>query len=349
LTAGSRDGSFVGERVQDVSNRRTPPRRISGRGSGRKARAFAVVATVVAGAVTAAIAVPATAQTETVRIVTPGGHCIDVEQASTENRARVLVWECNGQANQSWLMTSRKIDEFGQSWFEIRSVHSDRCLDVAGASTALEAKLIQYQCRGGDNQLFSLSEDTPQGRVIRPRHSGLCLDIYRALDEPGTQLQQYTCDGGPNQRFFVRGDAQTPAPPGTTPPDATPTPQPGPAVGETRVLFYRVANVWEVRRRATLVRRLSLRGLPRGTVVTVRCRGGGCPYSRRGRRARTKRMNLQRAFRGRRLAHGTVVRLVLEMPGFGTYTVRFRTRAGALPRRTDYCPSRRSTKLRRCG
>jgi hypothetical protein len=81
---------------------------------------------------------------------------------------------------------------------------------------------------------------------------------------------------------------------------------------------------------------------PRGTVVTVRCRGGGCPFARRARAARRRRVNLLCAFRGRRLAPGTVLRLVLAIPEFGTYEVRFRMRAGVLPERTDYCPSRRS-------
>jgi Ricin-type beta-trefoil lectin domain-like len=321
---------------------------ITGGPAGRRMRTIAAVVPVVAGAVAIATVVPASAEPESVTIVTPAGNCLDVKGASVANGAPVIVWQCNRQANQSWLVTSRKTDDYGQSWFEIRNRHSDMCLDVQQKSTEPEAKLIQYQCNGGDNQLFLLSEDSTKGRVIRARHSGLCLDIYQELDQPGTQLQQFGCNGGPNQRFVLRSDASpvpTPAPEDTQPPADTTQPP----VGEVRVLFYRVSNLWLVRTRATFVRRLAIRGLPNRTVVTVRCRGGGCPFSHRTRRARNGRVNLHRAFHGRRLTPGTVVRLVLEMPGFGTYEVRFKMRARSLPRRTDYCPGRRSTKLRRCG
>jgi hypothetical protein len=319
----------------------------------RAALSMRVIAALPAiAAAAAAIAVPAFGQVDAVRIASRAGLCFDVQRASTGNGAGVILWECNGQANQSWRLVLRDTDEFGQAWFEIRAVHSNRCLDVQHASTAIEAKLIQYDCTGNKNQSFSVSPDSPEGRVIRARHSGLCLDIFRQHDRPGTQLQQYTCTGGSNQRFSLRGDAPTqPAP--TPTPTLTPTPNasppPGPAEGETRVLFYRVTNLWELRSPATLVRRLRVRGLPGGTVVTVRCRGGGCPFANRRHRARRGQVNLQRPFRGRRLAPGATLRLVLDMPGFGRYQVRFRARAGALPRRTDYCPSRRSAKLRRCG
>jgi hypothetical protein len=158
-------------------------------------------------------------------------------------------------------------------------------------------------------------------------------------------LRNSNTTGTGDIEFTYPGLAPQPVEPA---PQPAPTPQTGPAVGEVRVLFLRVVNVWTWDARSTRLRRLSVRGLPTRAAVKVRCRGRGCPYKHRTYRARRGRVQLQRPFRRRHLAPGTRIRLQIDMPRIGRHEVRFRVRAGAVPRRTDYCPSRRSQRLRPC-
>jgi PKD domain len=75
--------------------------------------------------------------------------------------------------------------------------------------------------------------------------------------------------------------------------------------------------------------------VPRGALVTVRCRGSGCPYRRRRIRAETGRIRL----RGleRRLSPGTRIELfVMKKETFGRY-IRYRILRGRPPARVDRC------------
>ena len=90
---------------------------------------------------------------------------------------------------------------------------------------------------------------------------------------------------------------------------------------------------------------LAVRG-PRGAVLTVRCRGRGCPFRRkrqrlRGRRTRVKRLQ-------RRLRAGVSIELRVTRRGFvGKYT-RLRIRGGRAPARVDRCLVPGARRPRRC-
>ena len=44
----------------------------------------------------------------------------------------------------------------GAAASEIRPVHSEKCLDVPGASTNPDIQIIQFGCHGGANQQWSV-------------------------------------------------------------------------------------------------------------------------------------------------------------------------------------------------
>ena len=61
---------------------------------------------------------------------------------------KVIVWSCNGQANQQWTFNSNGT---------ITGAQSGLCLDVTGASTADGALVELWTCNGGSNQQWTLS------------------------------------------------------------------------------------------------------------------------------------------------------------------------------------------------
>lgn len=85
---------------------------------------------------------------------------------------------------------------------------------------------------------------------------------------------------------------------------------------------------------STEIDRLAVRG-PRGSKVTVECRGQGCDFKRKSRQVKRRRVKFPE-IEGR-LRPGAVVRVfVTQEDRIGKYTV-FRIRAGAAPKRRDRC------------
>jgi hypothetical protein len=280
------------------------------------------------------------------------GKCLDVTGgvAATANGVTLQQYDCLGyaQANQRWQVVSTGD---GSSYY-LKAAHSGRCLDVRGGTAAMAngAAIQQYDCLGyaQSNQrwYFTRGDAVPvvpdldgDGSVPPADCNDAAADLHPgATDTPGDGIDE-DCDGH---------DAATPSPTNPGSQDQGPVSgaaQQGTAVGKVRVLFVRVVNVWTIQGRRTRVVNLAVRGAPRGTVVTLTCRGQGCAFGRRTVRARAGRASLRPPFRHRPLDAGTVVDLRLKMPGVGRYDVRFRMRSGALPRRTDLC----GAKPRRCG
>jgi hypothetical protein len=87
--------------------------------------------------------------------------------------------------------------------YEIKGVHSGRCLDIAWDSSDDAANLQIYDCWGGSAQQFTL-EDAGDGYVlIKNVNSGKCLDVANWSGDNGANIMQYSCHGGANQQFQV--------------------------------------------------------------------------------------------------------------------------------------------------
>jgi hypothetical protein len=110
-------------------------------------------------------------------------------------------------ANHQRFMLESVGDPANSNVFVLRARHSWRCMDVAGASTAPGAGVIQYGCgwpsSASANQRIELVPSGGEGAFeLRPRHSNLCLGIQGGSANDGGLLVQQTCSGAPSQRFF---------------------------------------------------------------------------------------------------------------------------------------------------
>lgn len=89
--------------------------------------------------------------------------------------------------------------------FEIVATHSEKCLDVLGYGTHDGARVVQWDCHGGPNQLWYLERRADNQWQIRNYHSDKCLDAHNPTThkppEQGTWLQQWTCLGNVNQAW----------------------------------------------------------------------------------------------------------------------------------------------------
>ncbi|MFC0032383.1 endo-1,4-beta-xylanase [Micromonospora chaiyaphumensis] len=127
--------------------------------------------------------------------VTPGGakrivgaqsgRCVDVPNASRNNGTRVQLYDCNGQVNQAWTLTSSRQ----------LTVYGSMCLDAAGSGNASAVQI--YSCNGQANQQWNVNSNG----TITGVQSGRCLDVWGTAN--GQQIQIYDCNGQANQRFSL--------------------------------------------------------------------------------------------------------------------------------------------------
>jgi glucose/arabinose dehydrogenase len=164
-----------------------------------------LIAAVAAAAVatTVAVAVGDTAGAAGSTIVGVGsGRCLDVVGNVRTATTPVNIYDCNGQANQAWTVTTAG---------ELTVYDTATCLDVAGNDLTSPATVQIYPCNGGANQKWRVNTDG----TITGVQSGLCLDVVGASTANSALVQLWTCNGGSNQRWrTATGDATPPTVPG---------------------------------------------------------------------------------------------------------------------------------------
>ncbi|WP_330328914.1 non-reducing end alpha-L-arabinofuranosidase family hydrolase [Streptomyces sp. NBC_00536] len=84
---------------------------------------------------------------------------------------------------------------------DLRGVASGRCLDVAGFSQTDGANVHIWDCHGGINQQWTLTNSN-QLTV----YGNKCLDVRGGATAPGTPVQIWTCNGSENQQWRVNSD-----------------------------------------------------------------------------------------------------------------------------------------------
>jgi len=96
----------------------------------------------------------------------------------------------------------------GAAAFEIKPVHTEKCLDVTGASQAPGARIIQFGCHGGDNQRWFFRNSPDRTSQIVSARSRMCMDVEGASTGNGAAIIQFRCkkpntSGASNQKFRV--------------------------------------------------------------------------------------------------------------------------------------------------
>jgi glucose/arabinose dehydrogenase len=149
-----------------------------------------------------AVRAPAEAATGSPVVGADSGRCLDVAAQSQADKARLNLFDCNGQANQAWTVTPAG---------ELRVYDQPKCLDVAGQATTAPAVVQIYSCTGNANQKWRLNTDGS----ITGVQSGLCLDVAGGNTANGAAVAMWTCNGQGNQKWrMAGGDTQPPSVPG---------------------------------------------------------------------------------------------------------------------------------------
>jgi hypothetical protein len=81
------------------------------------------------------------------------------------------------------------------------------CLDASGGRSADGTPVFVYQCRGSENQRWTISSSIGNEHAILGI-AGLCLDVRGNMTGNGTPIQLWKCHFGDNQRFALRPDGR---------------------------------------------------------------------------------------------------------------------------------------------
>jgi hypothetical protein len=137
-----------------------------------------------------------------------------------------------------------------------------------------------------------------------------------------------------------------PVPPAPPPPPPPPPPPGGQGSSAGPPLTLAVSVAFQVTRRGTRVSRMTLKNLPAGATLQLRCTspsklngGRRCPFSKASYSiaSATEKLAVMKRFKSRSLATRTIVRIYLTAPLHVGAAVTFTMRAGAAPRRADGC------------
>src|SRR3954469_707270 len=107
-----------------------------------RSRITMVLALAVLGLTALVVTAPARADTTGALRGVGSGRCLDVPNASQTDGTLLQIWDCNGNANQQWTLTSA-----GQL-----TVYGSKCLDVPNHATTAGTRVQILTCGGGANE-----------------------------------------------------------------------------------------------------------------------------------------------------------------------------------------------------
>jgi hexosaminidase len=121
------------------------------------------------------------------------GRCLDVIGNTSASGAAVAIWDCHGEANQRWTLTTA-----GELRVTIGGV--TKCLDAYGSQTANGTAIQIWNCHGRANQRWTINANSQ----IVGEQSGKCLDVYNGEKVNGSAVKLYTCASSTigNQAFI---------------------------------------------------------------------------------------------------------------------------------------------------
>lgn len=131
------------------------------------------------------------------------GKTVDVSNVSQANGANIHQWDYVGGNNQKWRIVPVGAKRGLEGAYRITSVHSNKSLDVAGASQSEGANVQQWGYGGGANQQWNLLNTGNGYYKLQARHSHQMLDVAWASVDNGANVQQAIDNGNDAQLFAV--------------------------------------------------------------------------------------------------------------------------------------------------
>jgi hypothetical protein len=127
------------------------------------------------------------------------GKCLDNPGATMTESMPLQQYDCVSWANnERWRFEPVGRDVSNQRYYLVRNVQSGKCLNIADASLADGASVIQYTCGAQwTNEWFRLRGDTdaPDYYKLANYNSQKCINVADGSTANHARIIQYACDG----------------------------------------------------------------------------------------------------------------------------------------------------------
>lgn len=130
---------------------------------------------------------------------------LDITGLSMDDGAVAQLWGYTGGNNQRFYL-----DPVGSSVWKFRAVHSGKCLDLVGPSSANGTRVHQWSCYSASNQNWRQESqgtrfvEGQQRTVYRfvNQYAHKCLDNAGGSGAEGNKIQIWECNGSNNQLWY---------------------------------------------------------------------------------------------------------------------------------------------------
>ncbi|MFI0406047.1 RICIN domain-containing protein [Actinomadura sp. 3N508] len=137
--------------------------------------------------------------------------CLTVDSGSANPGANVVQWSCAEPVaeEQLWNITALKRHHLDGIKYRLRVASTQKCLDVAGGSTADKTFVMPWACNGGawqdwkfadygDGYFMLINVNTLKGDPAAVR----CLEVADGQTQAGATVQQGTCEPGAEYQLW---------------------------------------------------------------------------------------------------------------------------------------------------
>ncbi len=133
-----------------------------------------------------------------------GARCLNISGAAYNDGDALITWACGPDANMKFTLSGFTPPlPYSGKVSTLVATHSNKCVDVPGASTAPGVVLNQWDCvAGSPEQDFQFVGTSDGFYQLKPRNSGLCLDSGSAAN--GTFVRQQPCGSATSQKWKVQ-------------------------------------------------------------------------------------------------------------------------------------------------
>ncbi len=128
-----------------------------------------------------------------------------ISDSTTDGAPAVLATQNLTRGGQTF-----KIESVG-SYYKLTNKNSGKVLDISGGSFSVGAAVIQWTYHTGDNQLFTITNPSPNVYQFQNIKSKLFIDLAGANTASGTKFQQYTSNTSCAQKFNLKDLSAAPS------------------------------------------------------------------------------------------------------------------------------------------
>ena len=138
--------------------------------------------------------------------------CLEIHEAKKDNGAAATQWTCDaGRLHHHWIRV-----DVDKEWFQLKNVHSNKCLDLMGGDKRPGGLFHMYTCnKNNANQLFRVVEDpkaaakqynpepfwTGAPVLLQVNATKACLDA--SVGQPA-RAKQWQCNpGNGSHKFYI--------------------------------------------------------------------------------------------------------------------------------------------------